>query len=72
MNGSPGIAFFNQGGTIGLNADYGFTSFYAAEISGSAPAAALTKLALTEKHPCSLPTIWPRSRQVQLPAQSTS
>jgi hypothetical protein len=46
MNGSPGIAFFNQGGTIGLNADYGFTSFYAAEISGSAPAAALTKLAV--------------------------
>jgi hypothetical protein len=27
MNGSPGIGFYNQGGTIADNSNYGFTSF---------------------------------------------
>jgi hypothetical protein len=41
-----GIGFFNQLGTVLVNTDYGFTSFSAAELSGSAPAAALTKMAV--------------------------
>jgi hypothetical protein len=47
MNGSPGIGFFNASGTTSVNADYGFTSFYAAEISGSAPAANVVKMAVS-------------------------
>ncbi|HJZ64164.1 MAG TPA: immunoglobulin domain-containing protein [Candidatus Acidoferrum sp.] len=33
--GSPGIAFYNQGGTLVNNSDFGFTNFYAADHIGT-------------------------------------
>src|SRR5207253_7781870 len=47
MSGRPGIGFYNHFGTLSVSSDYGFTSFYAAELSGSAPAAALMKMAVS-------------------------
>jgi hypothetical protein len=32
MNGSPGMGFYNQGGTVSDNANYGFTSFTASDM----------------------------------------
>jgi hypothetical protein len=60
-SGSPGMGFFNQGGTASVDSDYGFSSFTAADLStGTAanqtkPAAQLAASSLEMNRPAAKP-----------------